>query len=298
MKTSPVNRPQTMSGSHPAPVIGAHLSVAGGLTKGIDRAVAIQANALQLFAGSPRSWQPKPIDAEELQEFRQYADEQGVRDLFIHALYLVNLASENKELVQKSKKALIHNLKIGEYFGCRGVVVHLGSHLGAGWESCNRHVAVLIAKILAEAGGHVPLLIENSAGQKGKLTSELSEIRWLLSEIDHPNLGWCYDTCHGWAAGYSPTQGRDLFAEIEQYNLWSSLQCLHVNDSRDTLGSGRDRHENMLEGNVPEEDFRLILNHPRLAQVPIITEAPGFDGKGPDAENIQRIHGLMSKSFT
>ena len=229
--------------------------MAGGLTKGVDRAVAIGANALQFFAGSPRRWQPKPIIASELQEFRQYAQEREIRDLFIHALYLINLASENKELVQKSKNTLVHNLKFGQEIGCKGVVVHLGSHLGRGWDSCRQEVALLIREILVEAGGTVPFLIENSAGQKGKLTSQLSEIRWLLDTVDHPNLGWCYDTCHGWAAGYSPSLGQDPLKEIEQYELADTLRCVHVNDSRDPLGSGRDRHDNILDGSNSSSDF-------------------------------------------
>lgn len=277
----------------PDRLVGAHLSVAGGLNKGIDRAVAIGANALQFFAGSPRSWQPKPIVATELQEFQQYAKKQGVREIFIHSLYLINLASQNKELVQKSTNNLIHQLKLAEYFAGGGVVVHLGSHLGRGWESCRQDTALLIKQILAEAGGSVPLLIENSAGQNGKLNSKLSEIRWLIDEVGHPNLGWCYDICHGWAAGYSPTQGTDVLAEIDKLNLWESLRCLHVNDSRDELASGRDRHDNILEGKIPRTDFQQILNHPKLIKVPIITEAPGFDGHGPDKQNIEAIRSLI-----
>lgn len=274
-------------------LVGAHLSTAGGLNKGVDRAVAIGANALQIFAGSPRSWQVKPIIAKELQEFRQYAKNHGVREIFIHSLYLINLASPNKELVQKSKNNLVHQLKLGGFFGCAGVVVHLGSHLGRGWESCRQDTALLIKRILAESDGSVPLLIENSAGQKGKLTSDLSEIRWLLDEVDHPNLGWCYDTCHGWAAGYSPSQGIDVLQKIGQLELWDTLRCLHVNDSRDELASGRDRHDNILEGKIPQADFQQILNHPEMNKVPIITEAPGFDGKGPDKQNIEAILSLL-----
>lgn len=273
--------------------IGAHLSVAGGLTKGVDRAVAIGANGLQIFAGSPRSWQPKPINETELQEFQNYAQKYNIRDIFIHALYLVNLASENTEIVQKSKNSLINNLKIGKYFECSGVVVHLGSHLGRGWEAVRENVALLISQIIDESGTDVPFLIENSAGQQGKLSSDLAEIRWLIDKVNRPTLGWCYDTCHGWAAGYSPTQGRDLFTDIEKYNLWPYLHCLHVNDSRDGLGSGRDRHDNIGEGNLPQKDLSLILNHPHATKIPIITEAPGFDSNGPDKENITRISRLL-----
>ncbi len=276
-------------------VVGAHLSVAGGLNKGVDRAVAIGANGLQIFASSPRSWQPRIINETELQEFKKYAASNNIREIFIHALYLVNLASENKELVQKSKNALINNLKVGHFFNCSGVIVHLGSHLGSGWEAVRQNVVLLIREIIDEADVAVPFLIENSAGQKGKLCSDFAEIRWLLDEVHRPSLGWCYDTCHGWAAGLSPTQGRDLFEEIEKYQLWEDLKCLHVNDSRDPLGSGRDRHENIGEGTIPQADLEEILRHSQLQHIPVITEAPGFDRLGPDKENVDRIRRLIQE---
>lgn len=276
--------------------IGAHLSTAGGLNKSVDRAVEIGANAVQIFAGSPRSWRRKDIDKKSLQEFQEYGISKGVRDIFVHALYLTNLASNKKEIVQKSKKALMHDIKLSSYFGCKGVVVHVGSHQGRGWEASKQDVAVLIKNVIDEAAVEVPFLIENSAGQKGKLNSELSEIRWLLDEIDRPQLGWCYDTCHGWAAGYranSPGQlaegEKDLWSEVEKYDLWDSLQCLHVNDSRDPAASGRDRHDNILAGQMNPDDLKAVITQPRWQKVPIITEAPGFEGQGPDKENIDRL---------
>jgi len=288
-------------------LIGAHLSAAGGPSKGVDRAVAVGANALQLFSGSPRSWGRKPLDEEltkSLQEFQKYGDEQGVRDFFIHSLYLINLGSENTELVQKSKNALIYDLKFGDQFGCRGAVVHLGSHLGNGWDSVDKQIITHLQDIIDAADSSVPLLIENSAGQNGKLCSQLDEIRQLIDAVDRGNkLGWCYDTCHGWAAGFTATGfseandfGKptlDLFAEIEENKLWDSLKCIHVNDSRDPFQSGRDRHANIGEGTIPEAEFKAILNHEKLNQVPLILEVPGPDKEGPDAVNIERVRKLL-----
>lgn len=286
-------------------ILGAHLSTAGGPNKGVDRAKAINANALQLFSGSPRSWGRKPVDDPELihklQEFQKYGEEQGVRDFFIHSLYLINLGSENTELVQKSKNALIYDLKFGEYFDCRGAVVHLGSHLGNGWNSVDKQVAKLLQEIIDEADSSVPLLIENSAGQNGKLCSQLDEIRQLIDAVDRGNkLGWCYDTCHGWAAGFTATgysepekESMDLFAEIEENKLWDSLRVIHVNDSRDPFHSGRDRHANIGEGTIPTEEMQAIMNHEKLREVPLILEVPGQDNNGPDAVNIERVRQLL-----
>lgn len=276
--------------------IGAHLSTAGGYNKAVDRAVDIGANALQIFSGSPRTWARKPIDVDELKSFQNYAKEKDIRPLFVHALYLVNLVSENIESVQKSKKVIIHELEFGSHFDCAGLVVHVGSHQGRGWQAVKDDLGLLLKKILSEAKGNVPFLIENSAGQKGKLHSNLGEIRETLDMVGSNRLGWCFDTCHGWAAGYSATGregGKDLFAAFDEYQLWDALKCIHVNDSRDPFDSHRDRHENIGEGSIPREELEAILNHPELKNIPIITEVPGFDGnKSPDAENISRLQAI------
>jgi len=282
--------------------IGAHLSTAGGYNNGVDRAIEIGANALQIFSGSPRTWKRKPIDKAELAAFQKYAISHDVRPLFVHALYLVNMVSDKTESVQKSKEVLIHELEFTSIFQGAGLIVHAGSHQGRGWEAVKEGFFVLMKNILEEAAGESPLLIENSAGQKGKLHSTLGEIRETLDAVNSLRLGWCYDTCHGWAAGYSAVahndhaERKDLFATFEKYDLWDSLKCIHVNDSRDPFGSGRDRHENIGEGTIPSEELSAILNHPKLQNVPIITEVPGFDGaKSPDAENILRLRSIVGE---
>jgi deoxyribonuclease-4 len=277
--------------------VGAHLSIAGALNNAVDSAVRINADCLQIFSGSPRGWARKPLDPAELKNFKQYAGERDIRPIFVHALYLINLSSENKELVQKSVNALVHDLKFGQHFDCAGVVVHLGSHQGAGWEAGKEKLALLIRRIIDEAGSDVPFLIENSAGQKGKLCSDLDEIRWLLDAVGRPTLGWCYDICHGWATGYAignQAGGKDLWAELDRLNLWDSLKCIHANDSRDPFGSGRDRHDNVGKGNIPAADFKKLLAHPKLKSIPLITEAPGLDGNGPDAFNITALKNIVS----
>lgn len=274
--------------------VGAHLSCAGGYQNGLDAAMDIGANALQIFSGSPRVWARKPIVEQELLEFMAAAKQRDVWPIFVHALYLVNLASDKKESVQKSKDVLIHELKFGKYFDCAGVIVHLGSHQGRGWESVREALAQSIKEIIHAAQSPVPFLIENSASRNGKIGGELSEIKWLLDAVQEPTLGWCYDTCHGWAAGYSVTHGgKPLWETLTDLDLWSALRCLHVNDSRDPFESGRDRHANMLQGSIPREEWTALLNEPRLASVPIITEVPGLDGNGPDAENIAAIRSLF-----
>jgi deoxyribonuclease-4 len=277
--------------------IGAHLPAAGGYPNAITKALEIGANTVQIFSGTPRVWARPPVDPQRGADLKAAAEKADVLPVTVHALYLVNVASDNPESVAKSWKALEYDFLMGKHFDCSGVVVHLGSHQGRGWETVRDQVASGLKSFLEKVDSDVPFLIENSAGQKGKLCSDLREIRWLLDTVDHPQLGWCYDTCHGWAAGYSVTQPQspefDLFNTLEELNLWGDLRCVHFNDSRDLQGSGRDRHANIGEGNVPPEDMKAILNHPKLTHVPFITEAPGLDGNGPDKANIDRIRGML-----
>ncbi|MFZ5376755.1 MAG: deoxyribonuclease IV [Patescibacteria group bacterium] len=285
--------------------IGAHLSTNGGIDKAVERAAAIGANCLQVFSGSPRMWLRTSLERIDAQKIWSKQRELSVTPIFTHALYLLNLASDNPDLVKKSLESLKHDLRFDSHIKGSGVVVHLGSHQGRGWAAVKEQLAASILEILSQTPANSRFLIENSAGQNGKIASDLTEIRWLLDEVrrelpanSHDRLGWCFDTCHGFAAGYSYLEDsgqRQISPEIGRLKLWSDLACVHVNDSRDAFDSGRDRHENIGEGNLPLTDLGNFLRLPELATVPFITEAPGFDGNGPDAENIARIRQLVEE---
>lgn len=271
--------------------IGAHLSTSGGIDLAIEQAQRIGANCLQVFSGSPRMWRRTPLD--KINQAKIFAAQQacGVTPLVTHALYLVNLASDKPELLQASIDSLIHDLKFDAHIKGSGVVVHLGSHQGRGFEVVKAQIVTAIKHILKNTPEESHFLMENSAGQNGKIASDLHEIRWLLDQINDPRLGWCLDTCHAFAAGY---ELKKLSATLKELNLWSTLKVIHVNDSRDSFDSGRDRHANMGTGLIPAEDFKLFLNAPETLKIPLITEAPGFDDMGPDAENITRIKAICA----
>jgi deoxyribonuclease IV len=272
-------------------LIGAHMSAAGGVDKAVVRAAEIGCNAVQVFSGSPRVWARTSLDAIDTDKIFSKQQELSVSPIIIHALYLVNLASDNPELVTKSRNALRFDLQFDSLVKGSGVVVHLGSHQGRGWESSRDQVASEIKKILADSPDDSHFLIENSAGQNGKLCSDLAEIRWLLDEVKSDRLGWCVDTCHAHAAGYEV--GQKLGQEIARLKLWSSLKCIHVNESRDPFDSGRDRHANFGEGLIGSEAMSQFLALPDLQHIPMMTEAPGIDGMGPDAENIKRLKAIL-----
>ncbi len=291
-------------------LIGAHVSTAGGWALAPGRARAIGADAMQIFTGSPRVWKGADPDKVDYEGMLAAQKREGIGAKFIHATYLINLASDNPALVEKSRNALIADMEICGRGGFGGVVVHVGSHQGRGYGAVRQQLTTEISGIIAKTPDEGVFLIENSAGQNGKIASDLEEIRDLLDGVGSKRLGWCVDTCHAHAAGYAfgknqrskirdqndkpglfdeKARPKMLVDEIERLKLWGSLRCVHVNDSRDPFGSGRDRHANLGEGQILEADFREFFAHPKVAKLSLILEVPGMDGKGPDAENIKRL---------
>lgn len=293
--------------------LGAHVSASGGLAKALDRAVAIGANTLQLFSGSPRVWKRKDLTAFNTEKLFSKIQENSFGPIITHSLYLVNLASDKTDLVEKSVMLLKYDMAFDAMIGGAGIVVHLGSHQGRGWDVVRDQVAAKIAEIITDSPANSTFLIENSAGQKGKLCSDLAEIRWLIDAVraqlpkaHHQQLGWCFDTCHAFAAGYPLAPDSDCLADsgslldqtkppagqvISELELWPDLKCVHVNDSKDPFDSGRDRHQNLGQGSIPVADFQHFLNLPELIElnIPLILEVPGLDGNGPDKPNLDLL---------
>lgn len=279
-------------------LIGAHVSASGGVEKAPARAADIGANVLQFFTSSPRTWAPadpaKFID----DAFERACALHGIEANVIHAIYLVNLASDKEDLLAKSRAILESDLKIAAKVKSMGVVVHLGSHQGRGYPAVRQQVIDEINRLLESTPDDATFLIENSAGQKGKLSSDLAEIKDLLDAVNSPRLQWCFDTCHAHAAGYALGPGENLdqvqdgnnskavLDIIEEHKLLESLRVIHVNDSRDAFASGRDRHDNLGEGEIETQAFKSFVNDPRIESIPLVLEVPGFDKKGPDAKNL------------
>ena len=289
--------------------IGAHVSASGGLDKAMQRASDIGANCVQLFSGSPRVWKRKDLDKFDVKSMFAKQEELGVKPIFTHSLYLANLATDKPDLLRKSFDALMYDLEFDSLIKGSGIIVHIGSHTGRGWDAVKEQVASQIAKLIEQSPKNSTFLIENSAGQKGKLCSDLEEIRWLFDSISKlvspaiiKKLGWCFDTCHAHAAGYllsKPGKNsqtlipqKNAVETITRLNLWSTLKCIHVNDSRDDFDSGRDRHDNLGEGHIPKEDLKYFVNHEEVKNVPLLLEVPGFEKKGPDAKNIEYLRSI------
>lgn len=277
-------------------LIGAHVSAAGGIEKAVERAAAIGCNAVQVFSGSPRVWQRPKLESIDQNKVFSKMSELSVKSIITHSLYLVNLASENPDLVRKSSEAIAFDLQFDSHLKGVGVVVHLGSHQGRGWEAVKESVLRAISEILAATLSDSHFLIENAAGQKGKIGGQLEEIKWLIDNLQSSRVGWCFDTCHSFAAGYAlnPSAQNSAIQKMQEFQLHQSLACIHVNDSRDPFQSGRDRHANLGEGEIATEDLRAFLHHEIVKDKLLILEVPGENKGGPDAVNVERLKQLVA----
>lgn len=266
--------------------IGAHVSVAGGLVNAIKNTQAINGNCLQIFAGSPRSWARTLYPQAEADQFRQSLSSLSLEPLFIHALYLVNLGTDNNELLSKSMDSLSFDMKNGDLIGAAGVIVHVGSHQGRGFASVKSQIVQSIQGLLSFTTT-TNFVIENSAGQKGKIGS-LQELSELIEAVNSPRLKVCLDTAHLYESGcdFNNQQHVDqLLVDLNKLNILDSLTCLHLNDSKTTLGSFHDQHANLGEGEIGLQGLANIVNHPRLKHLPLILEVPGDKGF-PDQKQI------------
>ena len=278
--------------------IGGHVSIAGGLEVAVERAVEIGGNCAQIFSGTPRGWTRKPLDELNIGEFNRRSIASQLGPTFTHALYLINFGSKFKDLQRLSLEAIRYDLCFDSAINGGGVVVHVGSTEATGWETTKDQVATLIDQSLRQTPDNSTFLIENSAGQTGRI-GKLEEIRWLIDQVGSTRLGWCLDTCHTYAAGYhlgdpNEIDERCVISEIERLHLWETLKCIHVNDSKKPFNSRLDRHENIGDGCIPTEELTFFLNYPEVQAIPFITETPGIEDKGPDKENVSRIKELYN----
>ncbi len=275
--------------------IGGHVSVAGGLPNAVANTLNIEGTCLQIFAGSPRSWARFPYDPKQVKSFRTLVESHDLDPVFIHALYLINLASDNEELLEKSTASLIADLDNGEKIGSAGVVVHIGSHQGRGFDSVSQQLIEVIELILSRTS-NTPLLLENDAGQNGKIGA-LNEINFLIDKIRDPRLQVCLDTAHLYEAGYDFTSDlglEKLISELSEFDLLDKLALLHLNDSATDLNSHRDMHANLGEGKIGLTGLSKLINHPKLNHLPLILEVPGENKMGPNKENILKANKICS----
>ena len=280
--------------------IGAHLSIAGGYDKALERVNELGGNCLQIFSTSPRGWHKAKILEDSKRLFLNTKKKYHINDVFFHASYLINLAADGR-IGEESKKSLIAELNVASQLDIVGSIVHIGSFKGnlpAIWDvSLDRKYSVLINNI-NEILTHTPqdtfLIMENAGNNK--IGQNIDEIASIIKTVNNERIKVCLDTCHLFSAGYELSTQDKLNAFFEEFEAKigiSKLIVIHLNDSRDPFKSGRDRHENIGEGTLSLEPFRLLLKDKRTNNLPFIIETPGFDRKGPDKKNIDILKSLL-----
>jgi deoxyribonuclease-4 len=278
--------------------IGAHVSSSGGIHKAIDRAVAIGAESVQVFTQSPRAWRPTNHDPATFEQFREKRTAAGIEGVFCHAIYLCNVAAPKDEIYDKSVAALRNTMEVACAIDADGVVFHVGSHLGAGFDTGLERVLPALEQVLELCSDTTWLLMENSAGAGGTIGRSIEELATIYDRLDrHPRLGLCLDSCHLYVSGIDVTDPAQLDACLDEVDAsigLDRLRALHVNDSATPLGSNRDRHANIGEGLIGEQ-LGVFLSNERLQGLPAVIETAGPENKGPDANEVRKAKEIRAR---
>jgi deoxyribonuclease-4 len=287
-------------------LIGAHVSTAGGLANAIERGEERGCESIQIFHQSPRMWRPTKYGEEDFAEFREAMASSSVEAVVIHAVYLINCATKDKELRRKSLTSLTHALRIGDGIGAAGVVLHPGAQKGEPHAPSMKRAARVIAAAVKDSES-CPLLLEQTAGHKGLLGRDFDETAELIERAGSgKRLGLCLDSCHLFVQGYDITDEAHLGEVLDEADAkvgLERLQCLHVNDAAAPLGSCRDRHANIGKGEMGKRGLAAFLSEPRFEGLPATLETPGPIKKGPDRKEVTlakrlRREGLKRRTFS
>ena len=278
--------------------IGAHVSTAGGISNAVARGQEIGCEAIQIFGSSPQAWAFKPVLGEQIGRFKQGLINAGIGAVFLQAIYLINLRTPSEETLQKGIDSLINYMNLAAEIGADGVIVHPGSHGGRGFEAVLPQAAEAIKTVLDASPEGPCLAVENMAGMGPARRCKVRRTGPDMNAVDSPRLKIYLDTQHAFAAEYGLTnpQGiQGMLAELDSGTGSANVAAVHANDSKRVCGSGVDRHDNIGDGFIGEEGFVAIMANPAFAEVPFLLEVPGFEGKGPDQQNMDILKKIRSK---
>jgi deoxyribonuclease IV len=281
-------------------LIGAHVSPAGGPANAVARGVERGCRSIQIFNQSPRQWKPTVYDDEKVAAYKEAFADSDIDALLIHAVYLINTASEDKDMRSKSLTSLTASLRAGAALGAESVVVHPGSALGGSVEKALKRAAATIKEALKESEG-CRLDLENTAGAGGTLGRTFEELATLIDGAGGgKRLGACLDSCHLLASGYDIRTADGLSSVIDEFDRVVGLDrlgSLHVNDSKTKLGSNVDRHINLGDGELGRKGCAAFLSEPRFEGLACVFEGPGGQGKGVEKEDIDNAWKLRKQGL-
>ena len=283
------------------PLLGAHMSIAGGYYKAVEAASKLGMSTCQLFTKNNNQWKAKPLSSQDLDDFKVCLQQTGITQPVAHDSYLINLASPDDVLWKKSIEAFQHELERAAALGLMGVVMHPGAYVASSPAAGLQRIVEALDDIhAATAGYEVLTLLETTAGQGSTLGAKFEELAWIIEHSATPErLGVCVDTCHIFSAGYPLIDAADYaatFAEFERLIGVSRIKAFHLNDSLKPFGSRVDRHAHIGRGSLGLEPFRHLLNDARFATVPMYLETPKGEEEGEqlDAINLRTLHSLVA----
>jgi deoxyribonuclease-4 len=280
-------------------MLGAHVSIAGGVFNAPLNGKEATCEVVQIFTKSSNQWRAKPLTDEDVEKFVAAQKETGVRVVCAHDSYLINLASPDKALYDKSYRAFVEEMMRCDMLGVPNLVMHPGSHVGSGEEAGLKRIAESFNRIFDDdPDGKVTICLETTAGQGTNLGYSFEQLAQIIEMVENKNrLGICLDTCHIFAAGYGISTERDYKATIKAFNRilgLKKLRIIHVNDSKKGPGSKVDRHENIGKGKIGKKPFGFFLNDPKLARIPKILETPK-KAPGDDRRNLKVLRSLIAR---
>jgi deoxyribonuclease-4 len=278
--------------------LGAHMSIAGGLPTALERGKATGCSIIQLFLKNQVQWAAKPLKQEEIAEFKRLQAATGIHTVFAHSTYLINLCSPVDDEWKRSVNAFHDELERAEALGLPYVVVHPGSHKGAGVEAGIARIVDALDELHRRTQGYrVQILLENNAGAGNMIGSRFEELQAILNRIGDPErIGFCLDTCHLFAAGYdirTESAYESTMAAFDRIVGLHRVKAFHLNDAKKGLGSGLDRHEHIGQGQIGVDAFSFLLNDPRVASLPMSLETPK-DNDESDPKNLALLSSLCT----
>jgi deoxyribonuclease-4 len=277
---------------------GAHVSIAGGLHKAFERGDALQCRAIQIFLKNTNQWKAKQLGEADRELFQNARKKSGIKAIVAHDSYLINLASPDPELYEKSLAAFVEELHRANFLGVPCLVLHPGAHTGSGVPAGISRVAKALSRALREVGPPVQILLENTAGQGSCLGHRFEHLADILEKMKDPErAGVCLDTCHMFAAGYDIRTREGYEQTIREVDLRigpGKIQAFHMNDSKKDLGSRVDRHCHIGQGFIGINAFRYLMNDTRFSSVPKILETPKGPGIEEDRMNLATLAGLLN----
>lgn len=275
------------------------MSIAGGMHKAFERGKRVRCATIQIFLKNSNQWKAKPLTDQDRILFREAQERSGIRPVLAHDSYLINLASPDPLLHQKSFKAFVEEMRRANFLGVPYLVLHPGAHMGAGTQSGIARIAKALKRTLNLVDPPVSILLENTAGQGTSLGCRFEQLASIMERIGNAErVGVCLDTCHAFAAGYDIRTEKGYDAAIEEFDRLigvDKIRAFHVNDSKKDLGSRIDRHCHIGKGFIGLDGFRYLVNDKRFTDIPKILETPKGEGFRADMKNLATLRSLIMR---